>query len=114
MCAMSGSVSPSDVRFVGVSLDCSDPVELSEFYLQMLGGRLLWTGPTSVGVPFIRDGLSAGEPVMAAVTRQHAGWLQDALDGQAGQVTCQHQWGWGKRKAGPPNPFPSSARGGRL
>ncbi len=50
MCAMSGSVSPSDVRFVGVSLDCSDRVELAEFYLQMLGGRLLWTGPTSVGV----------------------------------------------------------------
>lgn len=37
-------------------------------------------------VPFIQDGLQAGEPVMAAVTRQHAGWLKDALDGQAGQV----------------------------
>ena len=37
-------------------------------------------------VPFIRDGLAAGEPVMAAVTRQHAGWLREALDGQAGQV----------------------------
>ena len=37
-------------------------------------------------VPFIRDGLEAGEPVMAAVTRQHEDWLQDALDGQADHV----------------------------
>ncbi len=42
--------SPSDVRLVGVSLDCADPAELAEFYLQMLGGRLLWSRPTSVGV----------------------------------------------------------------
>src|SRR5215217_5493230 len=47
---MSVSASPSDVRFVGVSLDCADPAELAEFYLQMLGGRLLWSRPTSVGV----------------------------------------------------------------
>ncbi len=44
------SASPSDVRFVGVSLDCTEPAELAEFYLQMLGGRLLWSRPTSVGV----------------------------------------------------------------
>lgn len=47
---MSGSASPSDVRFVGVSLDCADPAELAEFYLSMLGGRLLWRRSTSVGV----------------------------------------------------------------
>ena len=47
---MSVPVSPSEVRFVGVSLDCADPAELAEFYLQMLGGRLLWSRPTSVGV----------------------------------------------------------------
>jgi hypothetical protein len=47
---MSVSASPSDVRFVGVSLDCADPAELAEFYLQLLGGRLLWSRPTSVGV----------------------------------------------------------------
>lgn len=47
---MSGSASPSDVRFVGVSLDCADPVELAEFYLQLLGGRLLWSRASSVGV----------------------------------------------------------------
>src|SRR5215212_7068279 len=47
---MNVSASPSDVRFVGVSLDCADPAELAEFYLQMLGGRLLWSRPTSVGV----------------------------------------------------------------
>ncbi|MGI3780901.1 MAG: VOC family protein, partial [Janthinobacterium lividum] len=27
-----------------------DPVVLAEFYLQLLGGRLLWSRPTSVGV----------------------------------------------------------------
>jgi len=40
------SVSPRDVRFVGVSLDRADPAELADFYLQLLGG--LWTRPTSV------------------------------------------------------------------
>src|SRR5215218_7157250 len=47
---MSVSASPSDVRFVRVSLDCADPAELARFYLQLLGGRLLWGRPTSVGV----------------------------------------------------------------
>lgn len=47
---MSESVDRSDLRFVGVSLDCADPAELAEFYLQLLGGRLLWNRPTSVGV----------------------------------------------------------------
>jgi hypothetical protein len=28
------SVSPRDLRFVGVSLDCADPAELAYFYLQ--------------------------------------------------------------------------------
>ena len=44
------SASPSDLRVVGVSLDCADPAELGQFYLQLLGGRLLWSRPTSVGV----------------------------------------------------------------
>jgi catechol 2,3-dioxygenase-like lactoylglutathione lyase family enzyme len=44
------SAEPGDVRFVGVSLDCADPAELAEFYLRMLGGRLLWSRPGSVGV----------------------------------------------------------------
>ena len=35
-------------------------------------------------VPFITDGLEAGEPVMVAVSAQHTKWLRDALDGQAG------------------------------
>jgi hypothetical protein len=34
-------------------------------------------------VPFIRDGLEAGEPVMVAVSALHTKWLRDALDGQA-------------------------------
>jgi hypothetical protein len=34
-------------------------------------------------VPFITDGLEAGEPVMVAVSALHTKWLRDALDGQA-------------------------------
>ena len=37
-------------EFVGVSLDCADPSELAAFYLGLLGGRLLWSRSTSVGV----------------------------------------------------------------
>jgi catechol 2,3-dioxygenase-like lactoylglutathione lyase family enzyme len=47
---MSGSAGPAEVRFVGVSLDCADPAELAEFYRRLLGGRLLWSRPSSVGV----------------------------------------------------------------
>jgi Glyoxalase-like domain len=39
-----------DLRFVGVSLDCSDPAELAQFYLRLLGGRVRWSRPNSVGV----------------------------------------------------------------
>ena len=39
-----------DLRFVGVSLDCADPAELAHFYLRLLGGRVLWSRPNSVGV----------------------------------------------------------------
>ncbi|WP_456825161.1 VOC family protein [Cellulomonas sp. P5_E12] len=47
---MTASADPVGVRFVGVSLDCADPAELAEFYLRLMGGRLLWSRPTSVGV----------------------------------------------------------------
>ena len=47
---MGESGSPSDLLIAGVSLDCADPAELAEFYLRMLGGHLLWSRPTSVGV----------------------------------------------------------------
>jgi hypothetical protein len=43
-------VQPSDVRFVGVSLDCADPGALADFYLRLLGGRVLWRREGSVGV----------------------------------------------------------------
>ncbi len=33
----------------GMSLDCADRVELAEFYLQLLGGRVLWHTERSVG-----------------------------------------------------------------
>ena len=42
---------PGSVRFVGVTLDCADPVQLAEFYLELLGGRILWRKEeSSVGV----------------------------------------------------------------
>jgi hypothetical protein len=44
------SASPGDLRLVGVSLDCADPAELAEFYLQLLGGRVSWSRENSVGV----------------------------------------------------------------
>ncbi len=47
---MAGSTGPSGLRFVGVSLDCADRVELANFYLLLLGGRLLWSRPSSAGV----------------------------------------------------------------
>ena len=37
-------------------------------------------------MPFIQDGLEAGEPVLAVLNPQHTEWLQDALPGQADQV----------------------------
>jgi hypothetical protein len=45
--------SPSDaaeIRFVGVSLDCADPDELATFYLNLLGGRLLWSKDQSAAI----------------------------------------------------------------
>ncbi len=38
-------------------------------------------------VPFIEDGLNAGEPVMVAVIPEHAEWLRDGLGGRASEVT---------------------------
>ena len=49
----------------------------------------LWHDATDFAagmVPFIRDGLEAGEPVLVALIPQHTEWLQDALPGQADQV----------------------------
>lgn len=48
--SMPESVPSKDIRVVGVSLDCPDPDQLAQFYLRLLGGRILWTSPTSVGL----------------------------------------------------------------
>jgi hypothetical protein len=40
----------SELRFVGISLDCAEPAELATFYLNLLGGKLLWHKKDSVGV----------------------------------------------------------------
>jgi hypothetical protein len=41
---------PAEIRFVGVSLDCADPEELATFYLNLLGGQLLWSKDRSAAV----------------------------------------------------------------
>jgi hypothetical protein len=41
---------------------------------------------TSILGPFIEEGLSAGEPVMVAVIKEHANWLRDALGASARKV----------------------------
>ncbi len=50
---------------------------------------LMWSDArefTSVLVPFIEEGLSAGEPVMVAMIREHANWLRGALGAAARKV----------------------------
>ena len=47
---MSRTSDPAQIRFVGVSLDCADPDELATFYLNLLGGRLLWSEDRSAAV----------------------------------------------------------------
>jgi Glyoxalase-like domain len=37
-------------RFAGVSLDCADPATLADFYLQLLGGQVLWRSAGSAGL----------------------------------------------------------------
>ena len=37
-------------RLAAVSLDCSDPLRLAEFYLALLGGRQLWAKESSAGI----------------------------------------------------------------
>ena len=38
------------LRVVGISLDCADPGVLARFYLELLGGELLWQNADSAGV----------------------------------------------------------------
>ena len=38
-------------------------------------------------VPFIAEGLAAGEPVMVAAVAEHTDWLREALGSEAGQVS---------------------------
>ena len=50
---MDGSGDPvrvTQLRIAGVSLDCADPALLAEFYASLLGGHVLWTAESSVGV----------------------------------------------------------------
>jgi hypothetical protein len=91
-------------RFAGVSLDCADPAALADFYLELLGGQLLWRSAGSAGlrVPgvvlvmqrvaeyrppawpgssVVHLDLTAGDGVAAAATRAV----------EAGAVLAEHQ-----------------------
>src|ERR1700688_731621 len=37
-------------RFAGVSLDCADPAALADFYLELLGGQVLWRSADSASI----------------------------------------------------------------
>jgi catechol-2,3-dioxygenase len=41
---------PPPLRMVAVSLDCADPGELGRFYLELLGGEVLWSTAGSTGI----------------------------------------------------------------
>lgn len=46
----SRDVSRPHLDVAGISIDCSDPVELARFYLALLGGELLWENFESAGI----------------------------------------------------------------
>ena len=39
-----------ELRVAALSLDCSDPQQLADFYVALLGGRMLWAKQSSAGV----------------------------------------------------------------
>jgi anti-sigma regulatory factor (Ser/Thr protein kinase) len=50
---------------------------------------VLWRGPEQfleATVPFVREGVAQGQPVMVATTRERVALLHDVLDGDAGAV----------------------------
>ena len=47
---MTGDPAGPIARFAGVSLDCADPAALADFYLELLGGQVLWQSAGSAGL----------------------------------------------------------------
>ena len=47
---MTGDPAEPIARFAGVSLDCADPAALADFYLELLGGQVLWRSAGSAGL----------------------------------------------------------------
>ena len=47
---MTGDPGEPIARFAGVSLDCADPAALADFYLELLGGQVLWQSAGSAGL----------------------------------------------------------------
>ncbi|MEV0294792.1 VOC family protein [Nocardia sp. NPDC050710] len=60
-------------RIVGVSLACGDPGPIASFYLNLLGGRLLWNEQESAGV-CVPSGLTV-------VAQRVAGYVPPAWQG---------------------------------
>ena len=67
-------------------MGCSSPGRTQQSYRHE---AFLWhdQGDFVAGmVPFLEDGLAAGEPMMVAVVPEHTSWLRDALGRQAEQI----------------------------
>ena len=77
---------PKELTITELTITQLAPVRSQQSYRHE---AFLWHDATDFAagmVPFIRDGLEAGEPVLVALIPQHTEWLQDALPGQADQV----------------------------
>jgi hypothetical protein len=49
-CGVADIASGPVANLAGVSIDCSDPGQLLEFYLRLLGGRVLWNTVDSAAI----------------------------------------------------------------
>ena len=79
-------------RLVAVSLDCSEPGRLAEFYLAMLGGRLLWSKESSAGIEVLGAVLVAQRvagytpPAWPGASIIHLDLTADDIDQAAGRA----------------------------
>ncbi len=69
---------------------------------------------TDTLVPFVDEGLDAGEPVMVAVTPQHTAWLQEALGAAAAQEVHVRRHDGAGPEPGPHHPRLAGIRGRRV
>ncbi|GGK42754.1 VOC family protein [Nocardia camponoti] len=95
-------------QVAGLALECDDPETLARFYLGLLGGRVLWNDPASVGIR-IPSGLTVAlqyVPDYEAPTWPQAASVQLNLAADADLALCeQHALAIGAKPA-PAQPDP--------